>query len=87
MALSNGTSAGLVLTSLILQGLAGGTLIYVAFFEVLERERTKPSNKLMQWATVLLGFLFMIGLEALSMNNAIIFTIVTQKTSNLEFLY
>lgn len=65
MALSNGTSAGLVLTSLILQGLAGGTLIYVAFFEVLERERTKPSNKLMQWATVLLGFLFMIGLEAL----------------------
>ncbi|KAI9554380.1 hypothetical protein GHT06_019652 [Daphnia sinensis] len=65
MALSNGTSVGLVLTSLILQGLAGGTLIYVAFFEVLERERTKPSNKLMQWATVLLGYLFMIGLEAL----------------------
>jgi hypothetical protein len=68
MGLSNGTTDGLVLTSLILQGLAGGTLIYVAFFEVLERERTKPSNKLMQWVTVLLGFLLMIGLEALSKN-------------------
>ena len=68
MGLSNGTTDGLVLTSLILQGLAGGTLIYVAFIEVLERERTKPSNKLMQWVTVLLGFLLMIGLEALSKN-------------------
>ncbi len=73
MGLSNGTTDALVLTSLILQGLAGGTLIYVAFFEVLERERTKPSNKLMQWATVLLGYLFMIGLEALSIKFRIFF--------------
>jgi zinc transporter 1/2/3 len=73
MGLSNGTTEALVLTSLILQGLAGGTLIYVAFFEVLERERTKPSNKLMQWATVLLGFLFMIGLEVLSKKKKFIF--------------
>ena len=51
--------------SLVLQGLAGGTLIYVAFFEVLERERSKSTVKLMQWASLLLGFSAMIGLEAL----------------------
>lgn len=66
MALSSSTSENLVLTSLVLQGFAAGTLIYVAFFEVLERERSKSSIKLLQWATLLLGFLAMIGLEALS---------------------
>lgn len=66
MALSSGQSESLVLTALVLQGLAGGTLIYVAFFEVLERERSKSSIKLLQWFTLLLGFLAMIGLEALS---------------------
>lgn len=65
MALSSSTSENLVLTSLVLQGFAAGTLIYVAFFEVLERERSKSSIKLLQWATLLLGFLAMIGLEAL----------------------
>lgn len=66
MALFAGTSESLVVTSLVLQGLAGGTLIYVAFFEVLERERSKPTIKLLQWATLLLGFVAMIGLEAWS---------------------
>lgn len=32
----------------ILNGLAGGTLIYVVFFEVLEKERQKQSNGLFQ---------------------------------------
>jgi zinc transporter 1/2/3 len=32
----------------VLQGLAAGTLIYVVFFEVLEKERLKKSNGLVQ---------------------------------------
>ncbi len=32
----------------VLQGLAAGTLLYVVFFEVLERERMKHSNGLIQ---------------------------------------
>ena len=32
----------------ILQGLAAGTLIYVVFFEVLEKERAKKANGLLQ---------------------------------------
>ena len=66
MALASNNSESLVLTSLVLQGLAGGTLIYVAFFEVLERERSKSSIKLLQWASLLFGYLAMIGLEVLS---------------------
>lgn len=66
MALSSNNSESLVVTSLVLQGLAGGTLIYVAFFEVLERERSKSSIKLIQWASLLFGYLAMIGLEVLS---------------------
>ena len=49
-----------------LQGLAAGTLVYVAFFEILERERSKSSNRLLQWTLIVLGFLAILGLEALS---------------------
>ena len=35
----------------VLQGLAAGTLIYVVFFEVLEKERLKKSNGLIQVST------------------------------------
>ena len=38
----------------VLQGLAAGTLIYVVFFEVLEKERMKHSNGLVQVSIVLL---------------------------------
>ena len=32
----------------ILQGLAAGTLLYVVFFEVIEKERVKGTNGLVQ---------------------------------------
>ena len=38
----------------VLQGLAAGTLIYVVFFEVLEKERLKKSNGLIQVSTYIL---------------------------------
>ena len=42
---SNGPAA-------VLNGLAAGTLIYVVFFEILEKERQKKSNGLLQVKTV-----------------------------------
>lgn len=75
MALQDGESDALALTNLVLQGLAAGTLIYVAFFEVMERERSKSSVKLLQWGTLLLGFLAMIGLEVLRKREKQSFTI------------
>lgn len=49
----------------ILQGIAAGTLLYVTFLEVLERERRKPGNGLIKLFAVFLGFLLLSGLEAL----------------------
>ena len=64
--MTDGThSDALTLATLVLQGLAGGTLIYVAFFEVLERERSKSTIFLHQWSTLLLGFLALVGFQAL----------------------
>ena len=54
------------ITALVLQSVAAGTMIYVAFFEVLERERAKlMTNRVLQWSTTLLGFLLMTGLDNL----------------------
>lgn len=53
-----------LLTVTILQGLAGGTILYVTFFEVLERERGRPGGRLLKFLFVLLGFGAMASLEA-----------------------
>ena len=67
MALTYGGSMP-TLTSLVLEGLAAGTLVYVSFFEILERERSKDNNRLLQWCLLLIGFLCMLALEALGRN-------------------
>ncbi|KAG0717926.1 Zinc transporter ZIP1 [Chionoecetes opilio] len=61
--LATDTSSHL-LTVTILQGLAGGTILYVTFFEVLERERGRPGGRLLKFIFVLLGFSAMASLEA-----------------------
>jgi len=50
----------------VLQGIAGGTLLYITFFEVLEREKLEAvgMNGLMGAFIIILGFGFMAGLEA-----------------------
>lgn len=50
----------------LLQGLAGGTLLYVTFFEVLEREKLDKIGMtgLMGCFLIILGFGLMSGLEA-----------------------
>lgn len=61
--LSNGTNADdMQVISVILQGLASGTLLYVIFFEVLSKDR----SGLLQYLAVLIGFFFMFGIMFLT---------------------
>ena len=48
-----------------LQALAGGTIIYVVVFEVLERERSKNVSGLAQLFFVILGFCVLMAVEIL----------------------
>merc|ERR1711974_114952 len=43
----------------VLQGLATGTLLYVVFFEVIEKERLKKTNGLLMVAFIFLGAVVM----------------------------
>lgn len=53
------------ISSVILQGLASGTLLYVVFFEILQRDRAG----LVQFISALVGFLVMFGLQFASKFN------------------
>ena len=44
----------------LLQGLATGSLFYVVFFEILEKERQKQVNGLLQVASMAAGYVFMV---------------------------
>jgi hypothetical protein len=50
-------------TVAILQALAGGTLIYVVVFEVLQRERSKSVSGMAQLMSVILGFSALMCIE------------------------
>jgi len=51
----------MVTTALIvLQGLATGSLLYVVFFEILEKERQKSVPGVLQVVSMALGFIFMV---------------------------
>ncbi|XP_071534215.1 zinc transporter ZIP1-like [Panulirus ornatus] len=54
-----------VLVPTILQAVSGGTILYVTFCEVLERERAKAANSRVQFMTFMLGFSVMAGLEGI----------------------
>ena len=50
----------------VLQGIAGGTILYITFFEVLDREKRKQTGcGIMRLAFILLGFSMMVALQAL----------------------
>ncbi|XP_055585635.1 zinc transporter ZIP1 isoform X1 [Uranotaenia lowii] len=60
MLLSNGPSSDdMQVVSVILQGLASGTLLYVVFFEILSKDR----SGLLQYLAVFVGFFFMFGVQ------------------------
>jgi len=52
----NVNSTGLI----VVQGIATGSLLYVVFFEILEKERQKPVPGLLQVIGVSCGFIFMV---------------------------
>lgn len=58
-------TAGGVLSTTILQCISAGTILYVTFCEVLERERAKPRGGSVRTITFLVGFAFMAALQVL----------------------
>merc|ERR1719427_2385811 len=54
----------------VLQGLATGTLLYVVFFEVIEKERQKGTSGMIQVTFIILGFLCMLVLESVELQLA-----------------
>ena len=60
----------------ILQAIAGGTILYVVVFEVLQRERSKQHVPgLLQLAFVSMGFTAMTFVEALGKNEMLIYAL------------
>lgn len=52
----------------VLQGLAAGTILYVTFFEVLDRERKKDTAPgLLKLLFTMIGFFLMFSLEVVGM--------------------
>jgi cytochrome bd-type quinol oxidase subunit 2 len=62
---NSGTGSTYFLVVAVLQALAGGTIIYVVVFEVLERERSKNVSGLAQLFFVILGFCVLMSVEIL----------------------
>ncbi|KAK9507605.1 hypothetical protein O3M35_007425 [Rhynocoris fuscipes] len=59
-------ASGLPLASVILQGMAAGTLLYVIFFEVLQREKSNARYGLVQLFSIIAGFLVLLALGLFS---------------------
>lgn len=53
-------------TSIILQGMAAGTLLYVVFFEVLAREKNNRHSGIWQLIAITAGFAVMFALQLAS---------------------
>lgn len=68
------TTANLVAT--VLQGMAAGTLLYVVFFEVLEKERANSINGACQLMAILLGFCVMMALGIFSEYDVLYFLVM-----------
>lgn len=55
-------SLGVDIANAVLQGTAGGTFIYITFFEVLPHEFNQPQNRMLKCLFTLLGFSCITGL-------------------------
>ncbi|XP_059483138.1 zinc transporter ZIP1-like [Neocloeon triangulifer] len=49
-----------------MQGMAAGTIVYVTFFEILQREKSNNQNGFLQLASIILGFATMVGMMSLA---------------------
>uniref|UniRef100_A0A0A9XI38 Zinc transporter ZIP1 n=1 Tax=Lygus hesperus TaxID=30085 RepID=A0A0A9XI38_LYGHE len=59
----NPNSPAVALPSVVLQGMASGTLLYVVFFEVLQREKGNSKHGFSQLMAIIAGFSVMIALS------------------------
>lgn len=59
---SNESAAGFVTTA-VLQGISAGTILYVTFCEVLERERSKTDGGIVRMFAIIIGFICMAVLQ------------------------
>ncbi|XP_065334408.1 uncharacterized protein LOC135935779 isoform X1 [Cloeon dipterum] len=53
-------------TTVVLQGMAAGTLVYVVFFEVLQRERANTQSGFFQLVAIICGFIIMLCLQLIT---------------------
>ncbi|KAL1139501.1 hypothetical protein AAG570_006484 [Ranatra chinensis] len=60
-----GAPGGLPVASVVLQGMAAGTLLYVVFFEVLQREKGGHRHGIARLVAIIVGFLVMLALQIL----------------------
>jgi len=65
ISVSDGESAAGVIVPIILNGLAGGCILFCTFCEILERERSRPYGSLVRIMSAMAGFLVMCGLESI----------------------
>ncbi|KAK7081108.1 hypothetical protein SK128_000709 [Halocaridina rubra] len=59
---SHETPAGAI-SNALLQGISAGTILYVTFLEVLERERSKPEGGSLRIIAIIMGFILMAVLQ------------------------
>ncbi|KDR22854.1 zinc transporter ZIP3-like isoform X2 [Zootermopsis nevadensis] len=69
---SDGEDAGTSSTvaTVVLQGMAAGTLLYVVFFEVLQRERASTQSGIWQLIAIMAGFVVMFALQLVKFEEA-----------------
>ncbi|KAK6633787.1 hypothetical protein RUM44_004394 [Polyplax serrata] len=60
---NDSVTSGNELSTLILQGMAAGTLLYVVFFEVLQREKANDQSGILQLIAIMAGFGVMFALQ------------------------
>lgn len=58
-------SAEANLVTVLLQGIAAGTLLYVTFFEILQREKANSKSGILQLMAIIFGFGFMLCMQFL----------------------
>jgi zinc transporter 1/2/3 len=64
---TDGEDAGTsTIATVVLQGMAAGTLLYVVFFEVLQRERANTQSGIWQLIAIMAGFAVMFALQLVS---------------------
>lgn len=73
---SDGEEAGTSsVATVILQGMAAGTLLYVVFFEVLQRERANTESGIWQLIAIVAGFVIMLALQLISEYHCFVYNV------------